>query len=131
MDVNVVRIGDIAFCTTPFELYMDFMHRVQARSPFVQTFVVQLAGDVGSYYLPTERGRDNKGYSASLFCNMVGPEGGHYCYLFSPYSQWIFDFSSYNGFLNFKALIGYKNICILANLERALAVSNTERCCRV
>ncbi len=76
VDVNVVRLGEIAFCTTPFELYMDFMHRVQARSPFVQTFVVQLAGDIGSTYLPTSRGRDNKGYSASLFCNIVGPEGG-------------------------------------------------------
>ena len=74
--VHVVRIGDVAFATTRFELYMDFMHRLQARSPFVQTFVVQLAGEEGGNYLATERGKRNKGYSASLFCNMVGPEGG-------------------------------------------------------
>ena len=74
--VHVVRIGDIAFATTRFELYMDFMHRLQARSPFVQTFVVQLAGDEGGNYLATERGKNNTGYSASLFCNMVSPEGG-------------------------------------------------------
>ena len=24
----------------------------------------------------TERGKENKGYSASIFCNQVGPEGG-------------------------------------------------------
>lgn len=73
---HVVRIGDIAFATIRFELYMDFMHRLQARSPFLQTFVVQLAGEEGGNYLATERGKNNKGYSASLFCNMVGPEGG-------------------------------------------------------
>jgi len=74
--VHVIRIGEIAFATTRFELYMDFMHRLQARSPFIQTFVIQLAGDEGGNYLATQRGKENKGYSASLFCNMVGPEGG-------------------------------------------------------
>ena len=76
MECHVVRIGDIAFATNRFELYMDFMHRIQARSPFIQTFVVQLAGAEGGSYLPTERGVANKGYSASIFCNQVGPEGG-------------------------------------------------------
>ncbi len=74
--VHVVRIGEIAFATTRFELYQDFMHRLQARSPFLQTFVVQLAGDEGGNYLATDKARQNKGYSASLFCNMVSPEGG-------------------------------------------------------
>ena len=74
--VHTVRVGDIAFCTTQFELYMDFMHRVQARSPFIQTFVIQLAGNENGSYLPTERAKNNKGYGASLFCNQVGPEGG-------------------------------------------------------
>ena len=76
MRCHTVRIGDIAFATNRFELYMDYMHRIQARSPFLQTFVVQLAGAEGGTYLPTERGAANKGYSASLFCNQVGPEGG-------------------------------------------------------
>ena len=74
--VHLVRVGDIAFCTTRFELYMDFMHRLQARSPFIQTFVIQLAGDATGTYLSTERGTANKGYSASLFCNTVSAEGG-------------------------------------------------------
>ena len=77
--VHVIRIGDIAFASNRFELYMDFMHRIQARSPFLQTFIIQLAGDgtpdSGSY-LPTQRGLENKGYSASIFCNICGPEGG-------------------------------------------------------
>ena len=72
----VTQIGPVAFAFNPFELYQDFMHRIQARSPFVQTFVVQLAGGGGSSYLPTKRGVENKGYSASIFCNTFGPEGG-------------------------------------------------------
>ena len=74
--IHVTQIGEIAFASNPFELYMDFMHRIQARSPFIQTFITQLAGDGGGGYLPTARGVFNKGYSASIFCNQVGPEGG-------------------------------------------------------
>jgi len=58
---------------------MDYMHRIQARSPFVQTFVIQLAGtsgEEGGTYLATERGVAGKGYSACMFCNLVSPEGG-------------------------------------------------------
>ena len=73
---HVVRVGDIAFCTTRFELFMDYMHRLQARSPFIQTFVMQLSGDEGANYLTTIRGEASKGYSAALFDNMVSPAGG-------------------------------------------------------
>ena len=76
MEAHAVQVGDIAFATIRFELYMDYMHRLQSRSPFIQTFVIQLAGEEGGNYLATERGIANKGYSASLFCNMVGAEGG-------------------------------------------------------
>ena len=77
-DIHVVRIGDIAFASNRFELFIDYMHRIQARSPFVQTFIVQLSVDengTGSY-LATERAIKNKGYSASPYCNQVSPEGG-------------------------------------------------------
>ena len=73
---HTVRIGDIAFATTRFETYIDFMHRLQARSPFIQTFVIQLAGTEGGNYLATARASDAKGYSASMFCNMVSADGG-------------------------------------------------------
>ena len=75
--VHTVQVGEIAFATNRFELYMDFMHQMQARSPFIQTFVVQLAGDEGGTYLATERGVENRGYSASMFCNQASPLGGH------------------------------------------------------
>lgn len=73
---HVIRLGDIAFATNQFELYTDYMHRIQAQSPFVQTFVVQLAGSEWGSYLATERAIQNKGYSASVFCNFASPEGG-------------------------------------------------------
>ena len=75
-DIHVTQVGEIAFASNPFELYQDFMHRIQARSPFIQTFITQLAGDGGACYVPTKRGEFNKGYSASIFCNIVGSEGG-------------------------------------------------------
>jgi hypothetical protein len=76
IQVHILRIGDIAFATNKFELYHDFMHRVQARSPFLQTFVIQLAGHETGTYLTTKRAEANKGCSASLFCNWIYHEGG-------------------------------------------------------
>jgi len=70
------RVGEVSFTTCPYETFMDYMHRIQARSPFMQTFVIQLAGDAGASYMATERAMANKGYSASIFCNQVGAEGG-------------------------------------------------------
>ena len=72
----MVQIGDIAFASNPFELYQDFKHRMQARSPFIQTFVVQMAGDDNAGHLAAERGAHNRDYSASVFCNKVSAEGG-------------------------------------------------------
>jgi len=77
-EIHVVRIGDIAFASNRFELFIDFMHRLQARSPFVQTFIVQLTAspENSGSYLATERARKNKGYSATPYCNQVSPKGG-------------------------------------------------------
>ena len=80
VQIHTVRIGDIAFSTNPFELYVDYQHRIQARSPFTQTFIVQLCAQPEGYvyhgYLPTKTGEANKGYSASVFCNPISPSGG-------------------------------------------------------
>ena len=46
---------------------MDYMHRIQARSPFTQTFVVLKRRPEGSP-LATERGV--WGHSASIYCNV-------------------------------------------------------------
>jgi len=79
MELHAVRLGDLAFATNRFELYMDYQHRIQARSPFQQTFIVQLCGQPGpegGSYLCTERGREGRGYSASVFDNLAGTEAG-------------------------------------------------------
>lgn len=80
MELHVVRLGDIALASNRFELYMDYMHRIQGRSPAVQTFIIQLAGseagEGGGTYLATRRGAEGRGYSASPYCNLVSPDGG-------------------------------------------------------
>ncbi|MBN2293205.1 MAG: hypothetical protein JXM70_12315 [Pirellulales bacterium] len=77
-EIHVLRLGDVAICTNPFELFTDFGIRMKARSKANQTFVVQLTGGPGggSPYLPPERSKKKGGYSAiAPSCN-VGPEGG-------------------------------------------------------
>ncbi len=76
--VHIVKIGDIAFTTCPHELFIDFQHRLQARSPAAQTFMVQLvASEVGLVgYLCTTRAAEGKGYSAISYSCQVSPQGG-------------------------------------------------------
>ncbi len=80
MEMHIIRLGSIAFATNTFELFMDYQHRIQARSPFEQTFIVQLCGQPKGYvagsYLATERGFNNRSYSASVYCNQVSVKGG-------------------------------------------------------
>ncbi len=74
VEVHVIRLGDMAIATNPFELYLDFGIQMKARSRAVQTFVVQLAG--GGSYVPTERSVAGGGYGAIPESTEVGPEGG-------------------------------------------------------
>jgi hypothetical protein len=74
VEVHVIRLGDMAIATNPFELYLDFGIRIKARSKAIQTFVVQLAG--GGSYVPTERSVAGGGYGAIPESTEVGPEGG-------------------------------------------------------
>ena len=53
MELHALRLGDVAIATNDFELYTDHGVQIKARSPAVQTFVIQLAGPGG--YLPTAR----------------------------------------------------------------------------
>ncbi|NLO36290.1 MAG: hypothetical protein GX112_08050 [Clostridiaceae bacterium] len=73
-EIQVLRIGDMVMATNRFELFLDYGLRIKARSPAVQTFVVQLAG-AGSY-LPTERALNHKSYGATIENSMVTPQGG-------------------------------------------------------
>jgi hypothetical protein len=74
MELHVLRLGDVAICTNEFELFTDFGVQIKARSPAVQTFVIQLTGSAG--YLPTERAVRGGGYSAVIQSSRIGPEGG-------------------------------------------------------
>ena len=92
IEIHAVRLGDVAFATNPFELFLDYGLRVQARGPALQTFVIQLAGsrpgaehgvaDPGRFprrggtYLPTARSEAGGGYGACVYCNQVGHQGG-------------------------------------------------------
>ena len=79
MELHVIRLGDIAFATNSFELFLDYGIRIQERSPAIQTFIVQLAGkghESGGSYLPSARAENGGGYSAAIYCNRVGSKGG-------------------------------------------------------
>ena len=73
-DVHVIRLGEVAFASNPFEYYLDYGMRIAARSPAQQTFIVQLAGH--ARYIPTARALEGGGYSADGN-NRIGSEGGH------------------------------------------------------
>ena len=74
LEVHVARLGDVAFASNPFELYLDYGVQIQSRSKAVQTFVIQLAGP-GSY-LPTLRSVAGGGYGAVPASTEIDPEGG-------------------------------------------------------
>jgi hypothetical protein len=73
IEFHVLRLGDIALATNPFELYLDYGIRIKARSPATLTFLVQLSCQHCGY-LPTQKGVEGGGYSADKF--VVGPKGG-------------------------------------------------------
>ncbi len=74
MELHVIRIGNVVIATNPFELYLDYGVRIQARSRAEQTVLVQLANGVGGY-LPTAKAVA-KHYGGLAADNKVGPEGG-------------------------------------------------------
>ncbi len=85
IELHAIRLGDVAIATNPFELFVDYGVRIEARSPAVQTMLIQLASPLGkAYYLPTARAvaageLDEKpftNYSATPLVSIVGPEGG-------------------------------------------------------
>lgn len=73
-EFHVIRLGDIAVATNPFELFSDYGLLIKSRSRAILTFIVQLSCH-HSGYLPTERAAKGGGYSADKY--FVGPEGGY------------------------------------------------------
>ena len=74
MELHVLRLGDVAIATNAFELYTDYGLQIKARSPALQTFIIQLAGP--GTYLPSERAFHGGGYSAIVQSNEVTPAAG-------------------------------------------------------
>ena len=71
--LQVVRIGDICIGTTPCETYTEVGQAFQRRSPFAQTFMVQLNhAYIG--YLPTPRHFELGGYSTWPGTNCLEPQ---------------------------------------------------------
>ncbi len=75
IELHVLRLGDVAIATNPFELYLDYGVQMKARSPAEQTFLIQLAAG-SRKYLPTPKAIEGGSYSALPMSNLVGPEGG-------------------------------------------------------
>jgi hypothetical protein len=75
VELHVLRLGDVAIASNPFELFLEYGIQIRARSRALQTFLIQLACGCGGY-LPTERAVAGGGYSAIPESGRVGPEGG-------------------------------------------------------
>lgn len=74
-EIHIIRFGDIAIATNPYELFLDYGNRIRARSLAKQTILIQLA--CGSRaYLPTEKAEKGSHYSAYVSSGFTGHEGG-------------------------------------------------------
>ena len=76
VEVHVIRFGDIAIATNPFELFLDYGNQIRARSKAKQTFLIQLAGGACGY-LPTEKAEKGGHYSAYVSGGYTGHVGGN------------------------------------------------------
>ena len=75
IEVHIAKLGDVAFATNTFELFLDYGNQIRARSKASQTFLIQLAnGDNG--YLPTKRAEQGSHYSAYVSSGITGHQGG-------------------------------------------------------
>lgn len=72
---HILRLGNIAIATNPFELYHEFAQRIKARARAEQVFVIQLSNGLGGY-LPTRAAVDGGSYSSKAASTTCGPEGG-------------------------------------------------------
>ncbi len=75
VEVHIMRLGDVAFATNPYELFLNYGNQIRARSKAKQTFLVQLC--CGCYgYLPTEEAEKGSHYSAFVGSGHSGHVGG-------------------------------------------------------
>ena len=72
---HILRLGNIAIATNPFELYQEFAQRIKARAEAEQVFIVQLSNGLGGY-LPTWAAVNGGSYSSKPASTVCGPDGG-------------------------------------------------------
>lgn len=68
--IQAIRIGDLAIVTLPFEVFAEIGLDLKEKSPFGDTFVVQLANGAQGY-LPTPRQHEFGGYETWFTTNRV------------------------------------------------------------
>ena len=74
-EIHIIRMGNIAIATNPFEPFLTFGNQIKARSAAEQTFLVQIANGMESY-IPTKEAEAGGHYSAYVGSGMVGHLGG-------------------------------------------------------
>ncbi|MBQ3493681.1 MAG: hypothetical protein IJA88_06195 [Clostridia bacterium] len=74
-EIHIIRFGDIAIATNPFELFLDYGNQIRARSKAKQTFLIQLACGADGY-LPTKKAEQGSHYSAYVSSGYTGHVGG-------------------------------------------------------
>ena len=75
-EIHIVRFGDVAIATNPFELFLNYGNKIRARSKAKQTFLIQLSCGADGY-LPTEKAEKGGHYSANVSSGITGHEGGN------------------------------------------------------
>jgi len=68
--IQAIRIGELAIVTFPFEVFAETGLDLKARSPFADTFVIELANGADGY-LPTPKQHKLGGYETWLPTNRV------------------------------------------------------------
>lgn len=68
--LQVVRIGDLAIAAIPFETFAEIGLKIKDKSPFADTFTIELANDSRGY-LPTPRQHQLGGYETWMGTNRV------------------------------------------------------------
>ena len=74
-EIHIVRFGDMAIASNPFELFLDFGNQIKVRSKAMQTMLIQLSGDKMGY-LPTAKAEARGGYGTSIFSCLFDHTGG-------------------------------------------------------
>ena len=71
--IQAFRIGELGIASIPFEVFTETGLEIKAKSPFKDTFTIELANGANGY-LPTPRQHDLGGYETWLGTNRVERE---------------------------------------------------------